>query len=106
MGIVRLVFIALVIYVVFRLVRGVLKSAPARPGPAGPRPEPSASRSPYEILGVPANASQDEIRSAYQRLIQQYHPDRVEQMGPELRDLALRRTKEINAAYERLKREV
>ena len=46
-----------------------------------------------------------EIKKAYQALIQQYHPDRVADMGPELRDVAEERTKEINAAYEELKRQ-
>ncbi len=105
MGIVRLLFIALVVYVLIRLVRGVLKAVPASSGQASARREPAGARSPYEILGVPRSASQDEIRSAYQQLIQQYHPDRVEQMGPELKELALKRTKEINAAYDKLKRE-
>ncbi len=29
---------------------------------------------PYEILGVKPGASQDEIKSAYRKLIKQYHP--------------------------------
>src|SRR6201986_3531076 len=29
----------------------------------------------YQILGVPRNASQDEIQRAYRKLARQYHPD-------------------------------
>ena len=57
---------------------------------------------PYEVLGVPQGASQDEIKTAWRRLAKQYHPDRAAGLGPELKALAEQRMKEINAAYERL----
>ena len=63
-----------------------------------------ASSKSYEILGIAPDTSLKEIKKAYQALIQQYHPDRVADMGPELKDVAEARTKEINAAYEELKR--
>lgn len=30
----------------------------------------------YQILGIPRNASEDEIKRAYRKLAMQYHPDR------------------------------
>jgi curved DNA-binding protein CbpA len=62
------------------------------------------ARSPHEVLGVEPGASADEVRAAYQRLARSYHPDRVEGLAPELRELAHQRMVEINGAYEALTR--
>lgn len=53
----------------------------------------------YGILDIAENADQEQIRSAYQLKISQYHPDKVAHMGTEIRELANLRTKQINAAY-------
>ena len=37
--------------------------------------------------------------AAYRKMARMYHPDRVEGLGPELKESAERRMKEINAAY-------
>lgn len=56
---------------------------------------------PYEVLGVKQGASQDEIKSAYRKLVKQYHPD---QYGDNpLKDLAQEKLTEINKAYDMLK---
>ena len=60
--------------------------------------------SPYRVLGVAPDASQDDIRQAYRRLAAQYHPDKVTHLGAELRDLAEQKFKAIQAAYDTLKK--
>jgi molecular chaperone DnaJ len=49
----------------------------------------------YQVLGVPKNASAAEIKKAYRKLAQQYHPD----ANPGSRE-AEERFKEISAAYD------
>jgi molecular chaperone DnaJ len=48
----------------------------------------------YQVLGVPRNASDEEIKSAFRRLAKQYHPDRNKELGAE------EKFKEINEAYQ------
>ncbi len=49
----------------------------------------------YQILGVPKNATQEEIKKAYRKLAQRYHPD----ANPGNKE-AEERFKEISAAYD------
>jgi len=52
-----------------------------------------AQRDYYEILGVPKNASSEDLKSAFRRLARQYHPDVNKDPDAE------ERFKEINEAY-------
>jgi len=76
---------------------------PAKPASAAPAastaPAAGAETGWHEILGVSSEATADEIREAYKRLISKYHPDKVDALGEELRDLAEHKTQEITAAY-------
>jgi len=60
-------------------------------------------KSAFLILEVPESASNEEIRDAYYKKIKEYHPDRVQNLGQEIRNLADKKTKEINQAYEFIK---
>ncbi|GIX38166.1 J domain-containing protein [Silanimonas lenta] len=59
---------------------------------------------PYTVLDVSPSADNETLRRAWQRLVSQYHPDKLEGVAPELRAQADRRLREINRAYEELRR--
>jgi len=56
-----------------------------------------------KLLGLAREASPEDIRRAYTRLVQQYHPDKVQHLGVEFQQMAERKTKEINEAHALLK---
>lgn len=58
---------------------------------------------PYKILEINRNASPEEIKRAYRRLANKYHPDKVEHLGDEFKLLAEKRFKEIQKAYQELR---
>lgn len=57
-------------------------------------------KSPYEILGVPENATDEDIKKAYRELAKKYHPDNYNDSP--LADLAEEKMKEINEAYDKI----
>lgn len=57
-------------------------------------------KDPYEVLGVPHGASDEEIKKAYRELARKYHPDNY--ANNPLADLAQEKMKEINEAYDTL----
>ncbi|QEA13691.1 molecular chaperone DnaJ [Comamonas flocculans] len=59
----------------------------------------ASKRDYYEVLGVPKNASEDEIKKAYRKLAMKYHPDRNQ--GDAART-AEEKFKEAKEAYEML----
>lgn len=54
----------------------------------------------YDVLGVPDNASTEEIKRAYSRLVKSYHPDRIGAAGSETRKKAERVFARITEAYQ------
>lgn len=62
-------------------------------------------RAAYRALGVSADASNDDVKKAYRRLMSQFHPDKVGARTQDMEELtaAEDRTREIRAAFEMLK---
>lgn len=59
---------------------------------------------PYHVLGASELDSAENIKRKYKQMIMQYHPDRVAHLGQELKDLAAKKTTEINGAFAAIRR--
>ena len=57
---------------------------------------------PYQVLGVAPTSTAAEVKAAWHRLVRQYHPDQVQQAGPQIRAAAEDMTKLLNAAYDEI----
>jgi DnaJ-domain-containing protein 1 len=53
----------------------------------------------HEVLKVPPDAALEDIRRSYEVLMQQYQPDKVAAPDEELKAVAERKFREIDAAY-------
>jgi DnaJ-domain-containing protein 1 len=77
---------------------------PPRAEPNEPQPVELGPTRAHQVLGVPLGASWQEVSQAYRRLALMHHPDRVAGMGLRARGYSEERMKEINAAYDELRR--
>lgn len=59
-------------------------------------------KDPYTILDVDRGASFEQIRKAYHRQANRYHPDKVSHLGEEFQQLAKQKFQDIQWAYETL----
>jgi DnaJ like chaperone protein len=62
---------------------------------------------PYAVLGLPPNATEEEARAAWKRLMRENHPDALAARGVprEFIERATGKVAEINAAWDRIKRD-
>ena len=58
---------------------------------------------PYSVLGVPRNASDEEVKKAYRKLSRKYHPDA--NINNPNKDQAEEKFKEVQQAYEQIMKE-
>jgi hypothetical protein len=89
------------------------KAEPRQEAKRGPRREAppreknaERPRTPEEIFELAPGVclTAEELKKRYFELLKQNHPDRVASMGTEFKKLAEKNTKEINRAYEALKK--
>ena len=68
---------------------------------------PVADRRRYygEILGLEDKITPEGVKRAFRELVKQYHPDKVAQLGPKLKEAADEEIKKVNEAYEYFSRE-
>lgn len=59
----------------------------------------------YKILEIGPEATDDELKKAYRKMATKYHPDKVAHLGQEVVVGAQEKFKQLNAAYETIKKE-
>jgi preprotein translocase subunit Sec63 len=75
-------------------------------GPAPAPPPPSSQSRPAwaDVLGVAPDASREDVKRAYLRKIEEFEPNRLAALGPEMRKLAEERLQQINLAFDAAER--
>ncbi len=59
----------------------------------------------YKILEVDPSASNEEIKKAYRKMANKYHPDKVSHLGEDFQKIAHQKFQKVNEAYEKIKKE-
>jgi hypothetical protein len=67
------------------------------------RTAPVTRKEAFELLGVTARCTPQQLTEAYHRKVCQWHPDKLDAMAQELKDFATRETARLNDAYRLLK---
>ena len=63
-----------------------------------------ALKTPFTVLEIPSNATNEEIKKAYRQMVMQYHPDKMAHLGEEQTQEAHLKFLEIVEAYQELER--
>lgn len=95
---IRLLLVVAFVLALIRVVRSLMP-------PRIPQQAPPGAWDPWAVLGVPRGASREEITRAHREQMKRYHPDRVADLGPELRELAHEKTLALQRAYDELMRD-
>lgn len=59
----------------------------------------------YKVLEIEPTATDEEVKKAYKKMAIKHHPDKVEQLGSDVKKAAEEKFKAVVAAYETIKKE-
>ena len=59
----------------------------------------------YKVLAVSRDASQDDLKKAYRKMVKKYHPDKLQGLGEEHLKGANEKFQSIQSANDRIKKE-
>jgi DnaJ-domain-containing protein 1 len=89
----------IVIWFLMGQITSKFSTGPAAAPPQSSRPEWA------DVLGVPPDATRDDVKRAYLRKIEEFEPNRLAALGPEMRKLAEERLQQINLAFDAAERQ-
>jgi len=59
----------------------------------------------YRILEIDSSASDQEVKKAYRKMANKYHPDKVSHLGEDFQNAANQKFQKVNEAYEKIRKE-
>ena len=59
----------------------------------------------YKALELEPSATIDDIKKGYRRMAMKYHPDKVANLGDDIKKSATEKFRSVNEAYEQLKKQ-
>jgi len=59
----------------------------------------------YSILGISSQSSNIEIKKAYRKMANKFHPDKIAHLGEDFKDIAQDKFKSVTEAYHKIKKE-
>jgi len=59
----------------------------------------------YDILEITSDVSDDEVKKAYREMAKKHHPDKMVNLGDDIKKAATEKFQKINAAYEEIKKQ-
>ena len=59
----------------------------------------------YTVLEISPSATDDEVRTAYRKMAMKNHPDKVATLGPDVQKAAAEKFRQVQEAYETIKKE-
>ncbi len=59
----------------------------------------------YDVLEITSSATNEEVKKAYREMAKKHHPDKVANLGDDIRKAATEKFQKINAAYEEIKKQ-
>ena len=63
------------------------------------------SSSAYTILEIDSTVSDQDVKKAYRKMANKYHPDKVSHLGKDLQKVAEEKFKSVNNSYQTIKKE-
>jgi len=59
----------------------------------------------YSVLEIEKTATNEEVKKAYRKMAMKYHPDKVANLGEEIKKAAHEKIQKVNEAHEKIKKE-